>query len=149
MTLWLAVADQAFKDMIDKAYPVCEKLIQSCKYVKGLCVAAADECNAAVVEPISVEGARKLFNGTATLNPYDIRTPCDKPPLCYDFGNADEFLGSPATLAKLGANPKIKWEECNMKVHGAMMGDWMSNLEVRVVVHDTLEVNDSRNRAGE
>jgi len=116
------------KAQIEKAYPVCGGLIKGCKSMKALCVTAANECNAAVVAPIMAFGAQRLFNGSQ-MNPYDIRIPCAKPPLCYDFGPADSLLGSKETQQALGTKPGVKWEECNMKVHGAMMGDWMNNLE--------------------
>lgn len=121
--------DGASKDALEKTYPICDKLIKACKTMKGLCVAAVDECNAMVVSPIMAEGAMRLFNGTGQMNPYDIRAPCGKPPLCYDFGPADDWLTDKTNMDALGVNPQKKWEECNMQVHGAMMGDWMANLE--------------------
>jgi len=36
------------------------------------------------------------------FNPYDIRLKCDKPPLCYDFGNLDKFLAKEEVIAALG-----------------------------------------------
>jgi hypothetical protein len=64
------------------------------------------------------------------MNVYDIREPCGTPPLCYDFSAADSFLTDPTMMENLGVRKGQKWEECNMEVHSALMGDWMANLEV-------------------
>jgi hypothetical protein len=61
------------------------------------------ECNLAVVAPIMVEGGRRLFN--ATMNPYDVRIPCDKEPLCYDFSADDTFMAAPATKVRTPLSP--------------------------------------------
>ena len=60
-----------------------------------------------------------------SINVYDIRIPCDVPPLCYDFTNIDNFLNDPKVQAALGVNRS--WEECNMSVHIALLGDWMKD----------------------
>lgn len=60
-----------------------------------------------------------------SINVYDIRIPCDVPPLCYDFSNVDTFLNSAKVQAALGVNRS--WEECNMGVHLALLGDWMKD----------------------
>jgi hypothetical protein len=77
-----------------------------------------------------MEGGRRLFN--ATMNPYDVRIACDKPPLCYDFSADDTFMSSAATKAALGVPEHLKWRECDGPVHSALMKDWMADLELGI-----------------
>jgi len=123
--------DKDLKDKIDQVYPVCETLINACKLFKPACLMAVEECQLSVVMPLMNAIAQHQFNGTQ-MNPYDIRIPCDVPPLCYDFSHDDSFLQSPETMKALGANPKVHWEECNGKVHSALNADWMTNLEIGI-----------------
>lgn len=52
------------------------------------------------------------------LNQYDIRKKCEKPPLCYDFGDVAKFLNQKSVRAALGVTDKDrKWQECNMVCH--------------------------------
>lgn len=44
------------------------------------------------------------------FNVYDIREKCQKPPLCYDFSNADTLLNKKEVKEELGASKK--WVEC-------------------------------------
>lgn len=46
------------------------------------------------------------------FNVYDIREPCEKPPLCYDFVQADDFLNREDVQETLGV-PGRKWVECS------------------------------------
>jgi len=61
------------------------------------------------------------------FNVYDIREPCTKPPLCYDFSQSDVFLNRADVQAALGI-PDRKWVECDKLVHTYLLGDWMTNL---------------------
>lgn len=65
------------------------------------------------------------------FNVYDIREPCEKPPLCYDFSMADEFLNSAEVQETLGVSGR-KWVECSQLVHTFLLGDWMNNLMPQV-----------------
>ncbi len=65
------------------------------------------------------------------FNVYDIRQPCDKPPLCYDFSASDNFLNRADVQAVLGVSGR-KWVECDQLVHTFLLGDWMTNLMPQV-----------------
>ncbi len=62
---------------------------------------------------------------------YDIRIPCESPPLCYDFSESDTFLNNADVQRILGV-PDRKWEDCNQLVHTYLLGDWMLNLMPQV-----------------
>jgi cathepsin A (carboxypeptidase C) len=61
------------------------------------------------------------------FNVYDIRIPCEKPPLCYDFNQSDTFLNDATVQSVLGVEGR-KWVECSQEVHAFLLGDWMTNL---------------------
>ena len=65
------------------------------------------------------------------FNVYDIRIPCDQPPLCYDFSSADTFLNRDDVQEVLGVTGR-KWKDCNQLVHTFLLGDWMTNLMPQV-----------------
>lgn len=65
------------------------------------------------------------------FNVYDIRIPCDAPPLCYDFSYSDEFLNRADVQETLGVTSR-KWVECDQLVHTFLLGDWMKNLMPKV-----------------
>jgi len=62
------------------------------------------------------------------FNTYDIRIPCEKPPLCYDFSNLDKLMAKQEVQESLGVSDKSSWNECDPLVHQKLMGDWMNNL---------------------
>ena len=65
------------------------------------------------------------------FNVYDIRDPCDQPPLCYDFSASDVFLNRADVQETLGVSGR-KWVECDQMVHTFLLGDWMHNLMPQV-----------------
>ena len=65
------------------------------------------------------------------FNVYDIREKCEKPPLCYDMSPADNLLLQKDVQKVLGVEGR-SWEECNMAVHTALLGDWMVDLSPKV-----------------
>uniref|UniRef100_A0A7S3I0W3 Carboxypeptidase n=2 Tax=Choreotrichia TaxID=141411 RepID=A0A7S3I0W3_9SPIT len=65
------------------------------------------------------------------FNVYDIREPCDTPPLCYDFSQSDAFLNREDVQTTLGVTGR-KWVECDTLVHTYLLGDWMTNLMPQV-----------------
>lgn len=86
----------------------------------------------AALEFCSILSDTILGNPTAPkFNVYDIRIPCEDPPLCYDFSQSDEFLNREDVQALLGVSGR-KWEECDMMVHTYLTGDWMLNLMPQV-----------------
>ncbi len=46
------------------------------------------------------------------FNVYDIRMPCEKPPLCYDFSQSDGFLNRDDVRQTLGVQGR-NWVECD------------------------------------
>eukprot|EP00238_Polyblepharides_amylifera_P010619 CAMPEP_0196579926 /NCGR_PEP_ID=MMETSP1081-20130531/25785_1 /TAXON_ID=36882 /ORGANISM="Pyramimonas amylifera, Strain CCMP720" /LENGTH=375 /DNA_ID=CAMNT_0041899651 /DNA_START=67 /DNA_END=1190 /DNA_ORIENTATION=- len=123
--------DLKLKKHLEAVYPPCGALIDSCKLFKPACRLAQQECDATIVNPIQAAIAKNKFNGTE-MNPYDIRIPCDVPPLCYNFSHDDTFMQSPETMKALGVNPDVKWTECNDRVYTALASDEMKNLEVGI-----------------
>lgn len=65
------------------------------------------------------------------FNVYDIRIPCEKPPLCYDFSQSDTFMNDATVQETLGVSGR-KWVECDKLVHSFLLGDWMTNLMPQV-----------------
>lgn len=65
------------------------------------------------------------------FNVYDIRKGCDVPPLCYNMSNSDRFLNNATVQARLGVSGR-KWVECDQGVHTALLGDWLTNLAMKV-----------------
>jgi len=65
------------------------------------------------------------------FNVYDIRIPCEKPPLCYDFSQSDTFMNDATVQETLGVTGR-KWVECEKLVHSFLLGDWMTNLMPQV-----------------
>lgn len=80
--------------------------------------------------PVALESCQLLLTSilgnpvSPSFNPYDIRIPCDKPPLCYDFSLLDKFLLQPEVEKRLGVAGR-SWTSCNMLVHTVLLGDWM------------------------
>lgn len=89
------------------------------------------------VWPIALEGCQLLVTSilgnplAPRFNVYDIRKKCEHPPLCYDFSKVDKFLAKPEVVEKLGTQGR-SWQSCNMVVHTALLGDWMTNQATKV-----------------
>jgi len=65
------------------------------------------------------------------FNVYDIREACDVPPMCYDMSNADKYLNQPDIEEALGVSGR-KWKECKNSVHMFLLGDWLTNLAIKM-----------------
>ena len=87
----------------------------------GRTVVATDVCGV-YMELVLTAAEQKIGH---SINVYDIRIPCEDPPLCYNFSSIDNFLNDPKVQAALGVNRS--WEECNTGVHLALLGDWMKD----------------------
>lgn len=99
----------------------CVKKIHSCNANQtGACSSAYATCNYGELIPYQLTG----------YNPYDMRIKCQKPPLCYDFGNVEAFLNAKKTQQQLGVNKK--WGSCNRVVNMAFQGDWMKNYQAKI-----------------
>ena len=102
--------------LLNIAYSICQGLITLTDKV-GLWPVALEECQLATTTI--------LGNPIApAFNVYDIRIPCEHPPLCYDLSNTEKFLERPEVVKALGVEGRT-WTECNQVVHTFMLGDWM------------------------
>jgi len=122
------VSDEMFVAM-EAALKVCQGLIwnsqQGPKEGLKMQVAALEFCSLVSEIPALGNPVNPRFNV------YDIREPCDAPPLCYDFSQSDEFLNRADVQEVLGVSGR-KWVECNQMVHTFLLGDWMTNLMPQV-----------------
>jgi len=64
-------------------------------------------------------------------NPYNYLQACTDPPLCYDFSLLAEYLAQPSVQQALGVTGH-DWTDCNMEVHTLLLGDWVTNLELKI-----------------
>eukprot|EP00756_Hemistasia_phaeocysticola_P042012 Hpha_TRINITY_DN16946_c2_g1::TRINITY_DN16946_c2_g1_i6::g.54505::m.54505 len=78
------------------------------------CENAYDACNIQEVTPVQFSG----------VNLYDVRVPCEVPPLCYDFSAVKTWLNN--NYEALNAK-KPNWNSCNrvVEIKLVMAGDWM------------------------
>eukprot|EP00029_Vermamoeba_vermiformis_P013256 TRINITY_DN8172_c0_g1_i1.p2 TRINITY_DN8172_c0_g1~~TRINITY_DN8172_c0_g1_i1.p2 ORF type:complete len:436 (-),score=163.13 TRINITY_DN8172_c0_g1_i1:69-1376(-) len=107
----------------DVLYPTCELLI-----ISGAWPLALEECN------LALEGALLGAEASAgrTINVYDVRIPCEYPPLCYDFDPLSKFLAQDNVRKSLGVSPKAQWTSCNKMVYSMLLDDWIGNFAVDV-----------------
>ncbi len=115
-----------WEDVLDGGFKACQALIYESQHKDGrvldiaaleYCQILADTCIGNPVHP--------------KVNVYDIRIPCDTPPLCYDFSQSDAFLNRADVQETLGVTGR-KWVECDTMVHTYLLGDWMTNLMPQV-----------------
>ncbi|KAA0153390.1 hypothetical protein FNF27_02831 [Cafeteria roenbergensis] len=113
--------DKSGYESMVAASPTCSKLIAQCQSDDSACPTAQSYCNNAMFGPYEA----------TNMNPYDIRIPCEVPPLCYDFSGVATFLNNPATQKAIGVNG-ITWASCNYEVNGDFSADWMKNMAWKV-----------------
>jgi cathepsin A (carboxypeptidase C) len=106
-------------DAMDKAYPRCANLIESCYNSQSLwsCVPASMVCNGAMIGPYQRTGK----------NVYDIRGNCNDNNLCYsEIGWITEYLNKPEVMESVGAEVS-SYESCNFDINRNFLlhGDWM------------------------
>jgi cathepsin A (carboxypeptidase C) len=118
-------------NLLTVAYKVCQLMISTYKVF----LYPLEVCQLSTQTVIGINPFKPRFNV------YDIRLPCEQPPLCYNFDNVGKFLERPDVVAALGVQGR-HWKDCNMKVHTAMLGDWLNNLseEVSYLLHEKLKV---------
>jgi len=105
--------------LMKAAVPTCISKIKSCNEGnQGDCSLAVEGCNLALVQPYATSGR----------NVYDMRIPCEHPPLCYDFSSVGTFLNTESVQEIIGTTGH-KWSSCNMDVHAKLTGDWMHNYQ--------------------
>lgn len=121
-TLAKGVITNAIAHAAMKAATVpCVNQIHSCNANQSQsCTTAYATCNYGELIPYQLSG----------YNPYDMRIKCQKPPLCYDFGNVETFLNAKSTQQDLGVNKK--WGSCNRIVNMAFQTDWMKNYHTKL-----------------
>jgi cathepsin A (carboxypeptidase C) len=117
---------EKWDDVLTGGFKACQGLIYESQQKGGriLDVAALEFCqilaDSVIGNPLSPK-----------FNVYDIRIPCDNPPLCYDFSPADTFLNRADVQETLGVTGR-NWVECDSMVHTYLLGDWMTNLMPQV-----------------
>jgi len=122
--------DKAGDEFLEFSMKICQGLIYGANhYTELLEVPAMELCQLAADSVITPKGGLPTH---PKFNVYDIREPCDDPPLCYDFSQADTFLNSKDVTDTIGVTGR-KWESCDMLVHTFLLGDWMNNLMPDVV----------------
>jgi len=101
----------------------CRNLITA-----GALLEALEVCN------LMVEGVLAEMGVTLGYFPnvYNYKIPCANPPLCYDFSLMDNYLAQASVQKALGVSPKADWTDCNQIVHTLLLGDWMTNLDVKI-----------------
>ena len=129
--------DAYTRDAIEAAYyATCAPAIEACRLANragtaaGLipCFAAQDICNLENMVPVEAEAPMHTGH---SFNVYDVTSPCEHGAMCYDFSALEEWAAIPAVKEQLGVGRR-GWDECNMAVHFALLGDWMANLELRL-----------------
>ncbi|CAI2370968.1 unnamed protein product [Moneuplotes crassus] len=65
------------------------------------------------------------------FNVYDIRIPCEHPPLCYDMDNLDKIIAKPEVREALQVGDR-SWTQCDMDVHSKLTKDWVLDLSPKV-----------------
>ena len=111
--------NQTTLTIADVMYDVCKGLLDS-----HLWPLAFVECQ--LIETVVLEAAEITIG--RSINPYDIRQPCQAPPLCYDFSALDKFLARPDIQAELGVT-NHKWEECNRLVELFLIDNWVCEFQ--------------------
>jgi len=91
-------------NQVMSAFSLCQQDINEKNYGQAFV-----DCN-------NVFGTVLQFAGN--INYYDIRYPCNFPPLCYNLTAISMYLNQPAVLASLGVPKGISWEACNNAVYG-------------------------------
>ena len=113
------VSKSEFEEM-ERAVDTCSTLIEVCNKFDGqnpTCLAALIYCNVKLMKPYQDHG----------LNPYDMRLKCEKPPLCYDFGEIGKYLNRREVQETLGVS--ANWQECNFQVNMQFLYDFMKDYD--------------------
>ena len=109
-------------DIATVMYDTCKLLIDS-----GVWPIAFYECQ--LIEMLVLTSAEAHLG--RTINPYDIRIPCQVPPLCYDFDAMTKFINRQDVRADLNVGDH-DWEQCNRMVELFLIGDWIHQFQSAV-----------------
>ncbi|XP_062515743.1 uncharacterized protein LOC134191176 isoform X2 [Corticium candelabrum] len=101
---------------------VCTGLIDS-----NVWILAYEECKILMEEVLKAAEIKMK----RSINPYDIRIPCEDVPGCYNFDHITTFLNRKDVQEAIGVNRT--WKECNKKVHFFMLDDWITSFQSDVV----------------
>jgi carboxypeptidase C (cathepsin A) len=102
---------------IQLTWPFCKAGITMCNAgVPLTCDLAMFFCQASQFAPVVAM--------SDNVNIYDVRKKCIGQ-LCYDFSALTKYLNLPATREKLGVPKGREWQECNMEINQAFLGDFM------------------------
>lgn len=117
------VSEEVYNTM-KAVVPRCTELIHKCNEGDSMiddfaCQTAFVVCNLGLTSPYQATG----------LNPYDIRIPCDQPPLCYDMSHITKWLNLPSTKKALNVDEKHShsWQTCNFGINLKFHTDWMKD----------------------
>jgi len=100
------------------SYPACAQAVASGNWPIALSL-----CNGAMGGVL----LSSEINAGRTINVYDVRIPCEVPPLCYDFSSVTSLLNQASVKQALGVDPSMTWYSCVTSVHTALLGDWVTS----------------------
>jgi cathepsin A (carboxypeptidase C) len=116
-----------WRDVLDVGFKACQGLILESQHGPK----TGPKVQLATLEFCQILAESVLGNPLKPkFNVYDIRIPCESPPLCYDFTPMDSFLNRADVQQVLGVD--MHWAEVNQMVHTFLLGDWMTNLVSKV-----------------
>ena len=99
-------------------YDGCKLLIDS-----HVWPVAFEECQ--IIELFVLESSETHIK--RSINPYDIRIPCQQPPLCYDFDAVTTLLNDKDVQQDLGVDRK--WVQCQRLVELFLIHDWIQQFQ--------------------
>lgn len=115
------------KTVLDAAgvmYEACKALID----IK-IWPLAFEECQ--LIEVLVLTAAEAHLK--RSINPYDIRIPCEEPPLCYKMDAIAKFLNRNDIRSELGVGNHT-WVSCKRIVELFLIDDWIRELQDAVAV---------------
>jgi cathepsin A (carboxypeptidase C) len=110
--------DEATHTQMVADFKTCQDLVKNSPWYE-----AFPYCQSIVAE---------VIGNPPKFNVYNIKEPCSYPPLCYDMSPETTFCNDIDNQAQLGITGKPSWETCNMDVHSALMGDWTTNMGLKI-----------------
>lgn len=119
---------------IQLSWPFCKAGISMCNAgVPLTCSLALYMCQMSQFVPVVAL--------TDNVNIYDVRKKCVGQ-LCYDFSALDTYLNRADVREKFGVPKGRKWQECDMGINQAFMGDFMLSYapEVSFLLEEGLPV---------
>jgi carboxypeptidase C (cathepsin A) len=106
------------------AASICQELIS----LGGAWGFAFEQCQLTMT---GIMAAMDINLGYA-VNPYNWKVACAVEPLCYSFDQVTQLLNEPAVKKAIGARSDVEWQDCATTPHIALLGDWITNLDVHI-----------------